>query len=409
MKEFQPDDIVKSCIYMETGVWFNIRGIGCCCLGVYASPEIITAEEMSSGKVTYDLVVQRRKELFEAVNGLRDQYTRSCKNCISLVEKKYKDVNFEYLGGSRLPSSFNIQHYSHCNLRCNYCSYTKDNTFFKAKYNIIDYLELFREKGKLLGNNWIDFNGGEPSLLENFDDILSYLIDNNLGTIALYSNSVKYSEKIFQALKENKILLSTSIDAGTASTYKNIHGANVYTRVVDNLIKYKSSGTNHLDIKYIITDENMNDDDLYGFLFLIAAIRPNSITISINFFYGETEVDMKYAEFSAKLYCLILKYTGIIPILFSENSPGDPKYVKFSKDIRNEIDKFIKQYGDSQDYNIIRIHNTTIPEKNINIQNELYNCKDKLSKIEENINKLAWWIPIRKWRDNFRNKILNNK
>ncbi|OEJ15971.1 hypothetical protein BFL38_10970 [Brachyspira hampsonii] len=31
----------------------------------------------------------------------------------------------------------------------------------------------------------------------------------------------------------------------------------------------------------------------------------------------------------------------------------------------------------------------------------------QLEKIKENINKLAWWIPIRKWRDNFRNKMLN--
>ncbi|WP_158639847.1 hypothetical protein [Brachyspira aalborgi] len=26
---------------------------------------------------------------------------------------------------------------------------------------------------------------------------------------------------------------------------------------------------------------------------------------------------------------------------------------------------------------------------------------------EKNINKLAWWIPIRKWRDNFRNKFFD--
>ena len=48
----------------------------------------------------------------------------------------------------------------------------------------------------------------------------------------------------------------------------------------------------------------------------------------------------------------------------------------------------------------------------------IYNTKDYLMlylfgikisfKMNENrVNKLAWWIPIRKWRDNFRNKMLN--
>lgn len=45
----------------------------------------------------------------------------------------------------------------------------------------------------------------------------------------------------------------------------------------------------------------------------------------------------------------------------------------------------------------------------------LSNSKDELlnelNKIKVNFNKLindlAWWIPIRKWIDNFRNKMLN--
>ena len=39
--------------------------------------------------------------------------------------------------------------------------------------------------------------------------------------------------------------------------------------------------------------------------------------------------------------------------------------------------------------------------------NNEYIYIQQLEKIKENINKLAWWIPIRKWRDNFRNKMLN--
>ncbi|CCY77474.1 coenzyme F420 hydrogenase/dehydrogenase beta subunit domain protein [Brachyspira sp. CAG:700] len=37
----------------------------------------------------------------------------------------------------------------------------------------------------------------------------------------------------------------------------------------------------------------------------------------------------------------------------------------------------------------------------------LFGFKITLKMNEKNINKLAWWIPIRKWRDNFRNKFFD--
>lgn len=39
--------------------------------------------------------------------------------------------------------------------------------------------------------------------------------------------------------------------------------------------------------------------------------------------------------------------------------------------------------------------------------NEYEKLKDNFEIIKKNIDKLAWWIPVKKWRDNFRNKILN--
>ncbi|OEJ15968.1 hypothetical protein BFL38_10955 [Brachyspira hampsonii] len=421
IKEFQPDDIVKSCPYIEAGVWFNIRGMACCCLSTYTSPELVTSDEINSDNLTYELLVQRRKELFEAVNGLRDLDTKSCKKCLQLIEKKYKDVNFEYLGGVHKGSSFNIQHFTSCNLRCTYCAYTISNNFVKPQYDILKIMELYREKGKLLGNNWIDFNGGEPSLLENFDEILSYLIDNNLGTIVLYSNAVKYSDGILNALKNDNVMLVTSIDSGTVSSYKNIHGGNAFHKVFNNLIKYKSSGTKNIQLKYIVTDKNMNDDDIYGFLLFVLNIQPGSVMISIDFNVVNVNMSIEYAKTMAKIWYLLEKYGNITPILFSDNSGGDPIFVQLSKDIRQEFKK-LKEQDDYvvNETNIININNTLYANEYfagkenadlIDCQRKFYNIKQDFdtykSKMEENINRLVWWIPIRKWRDNFRNQMLN--
>ena len=66
------------------------------------------------------------------------------------------------------------------------------------------------------------------------------------------------------------------------------------------------------------------------------------------------------------------------------------------------------------------IYKNILNENDINIlQNEINSIKIKYDNLEKGlsgiiniynnlINTLAWWIPIRKWRDNFRNKFFDN-
>ena len=411
MHNFQPTDKVKICKYIESGVRFFYNGITCCCVNTFQSPIIITAEEMKNGEVTYELVVQRRKELFEKVNGLREGDTGSCLQCNLLMEREYKDVNFEYLGGHGYVSGFNIQHLTLCNLRCSYCYFTKVNNFKPAIYNnITEFINLFKEKGKLIGGNWIEFNGGEPTLLENFDEILDYLIKNNCGTVCLFTNSLKYSQSVFNALKENKICLITSIDAGTPSTYKKMKKVDGYIKVLDNLIRYKSSGTKTslFALKYIICEENMNDDDLYGFVFAMLLIRPSHVYICPDFPYGDREIPYESVEFGAKMWLLLEKYGKGSTIVYiqSDDMKGDPKFAKFSNDIRLKYKELKdKMDYDEELYNIVKINESL--SNNAELYNVINSYENKLNNIQNNINKLAWWIPIRKWRDNFRNKMLN--
>ena len=74
-----------------------------------------------------------------------------------------------------------IQHYTQCNERCTYCLYTRENNFIEPQYDILGYLEQFRKRGKLRGNNWIDFSGGEPALLKNLDKILQLFSQKQAG------------------------------------------------------------------------------------------------------------------------------------------------------------------------------------------------------------------------------------
>ncbi|TKZ15772.1 radical SAM protein, partial [Brachyspira catarrhinii] len=77
------------------------------------------------------------------------------------------------------------------------------------------------------------------------------------------------------------------------------------------------------------------------------------------------------------------------------------KFAKFSADIRAKYKELKDKINYKEDsYNIVKIN------ENLSNNSELYNVinsyESKFENIKNNINKLAWWIPVKKWRDDFR-------
>jgi len=337
-----PNDLVKSCKYIEKGTYFALEGMRCCVHANIASPVLITAEEIRNNSEIYDLVVERRRDHFAAVNGWSEEPTGSCLSCDHLKEKKFKDVNFEYLGGEPLPGAMGIQHFSQCNQRCTYCVFTREDNFIKSQYDILNYLEQFRKRGKLRGNNWIDFSGGEPALLKDLDKILSYLSKNKLGTVVVYSNAAVYSQSIYDGLKKNKIILTTSLDTGLASTYKKLHGVDAYSRVIGNLIRYRNSGTSGLWLKYIVCDINRTEDDLWSFLTAMLAIKPDKVMICPEFAVGEKKIPEEVTRFAARLWYLLEKFTGFTPVDYT-TAFKDAEYEKYRTDLKSFLEELKRQ------------------------------------------------------------------
>ena len=348
LADLKPDDIVKSCPYLETGSCFQLEGVTCCVHGSMQSPYIVLADEIKNKTITYEKIIERKTELFKGLNKLSDKDIGACRVCCNVVEKKYKDVCFEFLGGSPLPAAMNIQYYTECNERCLYCCYAQENNFQKPKYNILDYFNIFKERNKLRGNNWIDFSGGEPAMLKNFEEILNYMMDNQMGTVVVYSNSAIYSPAIYEGLKNNKIILTTSLDTGLCSTYKTLRGANVYTKVIRNLIRYRNSGTQNLWLKYVICNENRTDDDMWSFIMAMLAIRPNRVMICPDFPYGDKEIPDETVKFAAKLWFL-LERLGDFTVGDYTSAMGDPKFEKYHKDLARELNDLKMQNSDFYD------------------------------------------------------------
>ena len=79
----------------------------------------------------------------------------------------------------------------------------------------------------------------------------------------------------------------------------------------------------------------------------------------------------------------------IINYLIEENTEKDIRINDLLK-LHNEKQNWIKLFGiyNTKDYLIFY----------------LFGIKISIKMNEERVNKLAWWIPIRKWRDGFRDK-----
>ena len=98
----------------------------------------------------------------------------------------------------------------------------------------------------------------------------------------------------------------------------------------------------------------------------------------------------------------ILDYLYLLTLPF-EYLPTDNDILEcqklFSKHYKQDlVDKFIN----------IMLVNKKFFINDKNLIESINDKNDKLDRLNKIVNTLAWWIPIRKWRDNFRNKFFDN-
>jgi hypothetical protein len=94
----------------------------------------------------------------------------------------------------------------------------------------------------------------------------------------------KWRKRMVVMKRENRGAVEVSIDAGRRETYASCKGADVYDRVVENILRYRESGP--IKLKYIAAACNISDADIDGFVDLAQRARPISIMVTPE--YGES-------------------------------------------------------------------------------------------------------------------------
>ena len=320
--EYHRNDFVKSCRKLESGLRLGQEGIHACQLGPFASPVFWSADEASRIKITKEMIVEKRKELFRLLND--DRSDISCKRCHMVRPKRYGDVDFSRLGHIDLAAT------TLCNLRCGFCGYAKHNLFYESRYDALRILREFTAED-VEWDSAVDFNGGEPTLLRDLDEHLHYFSSRRIR-VFLYTNAVIFRQSVYDGLVNGSIRwVCTSLDAGSPSSFMRLKKRDHFLQVLENLTRYAhagSQGGGMLAVKYIFCDDNCDDDDIAGFTYAMLAIRPQKIWLTFDFMplenlpgdsedFGNHDYSRHVAAY-AKMYGLMKKH-GLIAGHFAEN------------------------------------------------------------------------------------------
>lgn len=242
-----------SCDRLRNGIDFELDNIEVCCFRCHKGGGIIPLSSIVDGVVDFDEYFYNRKKLIE--ENKENVINQKCDGCFNLEKKQWDDDEpcIKYI---------HFNHWTYCNSKCMYC-YTSDSKYGNGvqHYRALPILKEILKRVKFSPDGEITFAGGEPTLLDEFDEIIEYLLEIGAKKIIIHSSGVKYSPALEKAIKENIVQLVISQDSGCQETYRRIKNTDNYFKVWENTKQYAQfqNGSKNVKSKYVIIP-NINDN-----------------------------------------------------------------------------------------------------------------------------------------------------
>ncbi|MCD7780434.1 MAG: radical SAM protein, partial [Candidatus Gastranaerophilales bacterium] len=220
----------------------------CCYCGHEGGGHTLIRNNFVGQKINWDRVF-KIKNMFRRYHK-KGKINKSCIGCPFLKEAKWDNENYI--------NNLYISHWTNCNCKCVYCYATQHPDDFKVAklYNTMPYIKEMFEKGILKQGGIISFGGGEPTLLDEFEEMINFFLDNYFWGIRVHSSGIKYSPALARAINEIRGYVVVSVDSGSAETYEKIKNVPCYDKVRETIRKYALQttflGRYLVSAKYII-------------------------------------------------------------------------------------------------------------------------------------------------------------
>ncbi len=319
------------CKKLETTLHFLPNTIKYCC----SNAEGPGVEITDFTKIDKNQILAEKNKYIEMLNN--GEIPAKCKGCVEFKEKSFMDkVKEKFVEAKHdLISNIIIDHFKQCDCNCIYCSQKKLYPGVTQNYEVLPILQQLYNSNVLDAQNLtVEFQGGNISLLNEFDNIIGYLKSKRYNKYSIRTNMIKYLPA-FKML-DGESILCVSLDCGSKEMYKRIKNVDAFDDVINNLKQIRKDTTVVMQLQYIVVkDVNDNKEELEKFLKIAKDIDKNN-TIIMEIDYNDTfmtpgkrfDVPKHYAELFdfAEKYCnendlhfYVTPYTkGIIEKGYSE-------------------------------------------------------------------------------------------
>lgn len=209
-------------------------------------------------------IIKRRNFLIKMLD--RGEVPVECQGCFDLQEQQNpKPLIISQFSKPSKANMIIVKHFKQCDCSCIYCceQYLSGRKIVlkSQKSDYYDLLPIIKElyKQDMIDKKELDvhFQGGNVSVLDEFDDLVNIFMENGVKRVEIATNGIKYLPQIEKICNKTFVDVNISIDAGCSETYKKIKTVDKFDDLIENLKKYAKLPI-LLRLKYILV-RGIND------------------------------------------------------------------------------------------------------------------------------------------------------
>ena len=261
------------CIFLEQGINFDLNTVTDCCIMHNDGRGLpVLIKDYHGELIDWEKLfeVKAKRVAAQMENTIYD-----CEGCYHLGEYTF---NHE-----KKISEFHFSQCRLCNAKCVYCS--DEYSCSTLNYNPYPIIKDLIEKGYYKSGGEATFQGGEPTIMPNFDELIALYTEH--GTmVRVHTSGIRYSKTVDDALKNDKGTVVISLDSGCSETYNKIKKVNKFNDVCETIGKYALSNINNIIIKYIIVpgyNDNLKEIDKFFKLIKQYGIKTVALDIEVQY------------------------------------------------------------------------------------------------------------------------------
>lgn len=261
------------CVFLESGINFDLNTVCDCCISHNDGRGLpILLENYHGEQIDWEKLFEVKAKRIACQ---KEKTIYDCEGCYHLGEYKFTE--------ERKISDFHFSHCRLCNAKCIYCSdeYSGGN----LNYNTYPVIKDLIEKGYYKAGGEATFQGGEPTVMQNFDELV-HLFTEHGTTIRVHTSAIKHSQTVEEALRQNKGSVVISLDSGSSKTYKKIKQVDRFNNVIDTITKYANANKDNVIIKYIIVpgiNDNIKEIDMFFNLMKKLGIKTVALDLEVQY------------------------------------------------------------------------------------------------------------------------------